>query len=171
MATAPEPAPEPEPEPAPEPLLDESPVVIEEVEPEVKPEPEPEPRPEPVVEEETVALVCPQWTESVAVSRGSFTSGVERNSREPVDSICQLGTDNRRIFYFSDLHNQFGKHIYHLWEYEGREMAKVSLGRVNGPRWRVWSSKNLIPGWSGEWIVKVVTKDGTILHQESFIYR
>ncbi|MBT6173591.1 MAG: DUF2914 domain-containing protein, partial [Thiotrichales bacterium] len=42
--------------------------------------------------------------------------------------------------------------------------------KVRGKRWRVWSSKNLMSGWQGEWTVKVITKDGSVLHQESFIY-
>jgi len=117
---------------------------------------------------ETVA--CSEWTKSAAVSRGSFTSAVSRKEREPVDSICLLTTDKRKIFYFSDLKNQVGAEISHLWEYEGREMAKVALGKVRGKRWRVWSSKNLMSGWQGEWTVKVITKDGSVLHQESFIY-
>ncbi len=179
VVTEPDPAPAPIPEE--EPLTDEpdnGPTLDEVLEsaPPVLPEPTPEPASgpdeEPVVEQELEAeLICPQWTESDIVSRGSFTSGVDRESREPVDSICALGSGERKIFYFSDLRNQFGKEIYHLWEYKGREMAMVSLGRVRGPRWRVWSSKNLVPEWSGEWTVKVVTNDGTILHQESFIYR
>ncbi len=180
---------EPEPEPVPEPAVAEVPIEVEPepeappMEEETTPEPvlesvpvpeaEPPPEPEPVEEqlsEESISPICPQWTESLAVSRGTFTLGVDRVSREPLDSICRPTSEVRKIFYFSDLHNQFGKRIYHLWEYNGREMAKVALGRVGGPRWRVWSSKNLVPGWSGEWSVKVVTGDGTLLHQESFEY-
>lgn len=159
------------PAPEPEPAIETTPEPAPTPEPIPEPAPEPVETPEPVVEDSSVELICPEWTESTAVSRGSFTRGVDRNRREPVDSVCLLGTDEHKIFYFSDLHNQFGKEIYHLWEYGGNAMAKVSLGRVRGPRWRVWSSKNLVPGWTGEWTVKVITKNGTVLHQESFTYR
>lgn len=128
-------------------------------------EPEVVAKPEPVVKPG-----CLEWSESAAVSRGTFTRGVDRKRREPVDSICSLDRGERRIYYFSDLRNQFGKRIHHLWEYNGKSMAKVALGRVKGPRWRVWSSKNLIPGWSGRWTVKVVDDQGNVLHQESFEY-
>ena len=130
-----------------------------------QPQPQPQPQPEPVAD-----LSCPEWSQSAAVSRGTFTRGVDRNLRAPVDSVCSLERSEGRIYYFSDLYNQFGKRIHHLWEYNGKSMAKVALGRVKGPRWRVWSSKNLIPGWRGRWTVKVVDDQGNILHQESFEY-
>lgn len=176
-----EPAPVPEPVVAETPEMEPEPVVApveEEPIPEPVPDPlslpEAEPLPKPELLEEQISEEsmppCPQWTDSMAVSRGTFTLGVDRVSREPLDSVCRPTSEVRKIFYFSDLRNQFGKRIYHLWEYNGREMAKVALGRVGGPRWRVWSSKNIAPGWGGEWSVKVVTEDGTVLHQESFEY-
>ncbi len=110
------------------------------------------------------------WTSSDAVSRGRFTRSVDRRKREPNDQVCQLSSEEKRIFYFSDLHQQEGQKIFHLWEHNGREMAKVSLGTVRGPRWRVWSSKNLIPNWSGTWVVKVVNHEGAVLHQDQFEY-
>jgi hypothetical protein len=110
------------------------------------------------------------WTQSEAVSRGRFTRQVDRKLREPIDQVCKLTSDENKVFYFSDLKEQVGKQIYHLWEYQGKEMAKVALGEVKGPRWRVWSSKNLISGWSGIWTVKVVTKEGVVLHQDQFEY-
>ncbi|MBT3309626.1 MAG: DUF2914 domain-containing protein [Gammaproteobacteria bacterium] len=122
------------------------------------------------LEESTVPGCLFAWSSSDAVSRGRFTRQVDRNKREPVDQVCQLSSDEKRIFYFSDLHNQQGKQIFHLWEYQGREMAKVALGTVKGARWRVWSSKNLIASWSGTWVLKVVTKEGSVLHQDQFEY-
>ena len=120
------------------------------------------------LEESSVPGCLFAWSGSDAVSRGRFTRQVDRKTREPVDQVCQLSTDEKRIYYFSDLHKQEGQQIFHLWEHNGREMAKVPLGTVKGPRWRVWSSKNLIPGWSRTWVVKVITKDATILHQDQF---
>ena len=123
-----------------------------------------------MLEESDVPGCLFAWSRSDAVSRGQFTRQVDRNKREPVDQVCKLSSDERKIFYFSDLSEQTGKQIFHLWEYQGREMAKVSLGEVQGPRWRVWSSKNLIPGWQGVWSIKVVTKEGTVLHRDQFEY-
>ena len=41
---------------------------------------------------------------------------------------------------------------------------------VKGARWRVWSSKTLLPEWLGEWKVSVVDDDGKVLHSDSFTY-
>lgn len=122
------------------------------------------------LEESTTPGCLFAWSSSDAVSRGRFTRQVDRKKREPLDQVCQLSSEEKRIYYFSDLNRQEGQQIFHLWEYNGREMAKVALGTVKGPRWRVWSSKNLIPGWSGTWVLKVVTQDGTVLHQDQFEY-
>ncbi len=122
------------------------------------------------LEESDVSDCLFAWTSSAAVSRGRFTRRVDRASREPVDQVCRLEGEARRIYYFSDLHQQMGAQIYHLWEYQGKEMAKVALGKVKGPRWRVWSSKSLIPGWHGTWVVKVVNQEGEVLHQDRLYF-
>jgi len=40
---------------------------------------------------------------------------------------------------------------------------------IGGDRWRVWSSKRLLPGFEGTWTVQVV-KDGKVLTSRSFQY-
>ena len=44
--------------------------------------------------------------------------------------------------------------IVHVWIYDGREVAIVPLV-VNGPSWRTWSSKRILPEWRGDWTVEV----------------
>jgi len=41
---------------------------------------------------------------------------------------------------------------------------------VKGPRWRVWSSKDLIEDWIGDWTVEIVTDEGEVLAAETFTY-
>jgi hypothetical protein len=49
--------------------------------------------------------------------------------------------------------------IHHVWYYKGEQMADVELP-VRSPAWRTWSSKTILPGWVGDWTVKVVDADG-----------
>ena len=49
------------------------------------------------------------------------------------------------------------------------EVAAVFFD-VRGPRWRVWSSKELLPDWIGDWTVEIVTAEGEILAAETFTY-
>ena len=118
----------------------------------------------PIIEEESVASVlAPE--QSVALAQ--FTTRVE--DREPVDSIAFLENEARNIVFYSDLRGFEGETIVHRWEYGDEVMAEVSF-TVGGKRWRVWSSKELLPAWIGDWTVSVVKFDGEIVATESFSY-
>ncbi len=52
--------------------------------------------------------------------------------------------------------------IWHLWFYGDKLMAEVSLP-VKSANWRTYSSKRIVPGWTGEWRVDVTNEDGLLL--------
>ncbi len=83
-----------------------------------------------------------------------FTTGVE--NREPVDQITFVESGVEKIFFFSDLRGLAGRTVQHRWIYGGEIVAEVNF-EVRGPRWRVWSSKELLPDWIGDWTVEIVT--------------
>lgn len=101
------------------------------------------------------------------VARATFTTGVA--DREPQDEVTQLGNDHTSILFFTDLRGLQGQTVTHVWERNGQLMAKVPFA-VGAPRWRVYSSKNLEPSWTGEWTVKVVDESGQVIHAEYFEY-
>lgn len=101
------------------------------------------------------------------VARSAFTSGIE--NREPVDRLLSLGPEQVQIYYFTELRDLGGHTVTHRWMHGGQVMAEVSFD-VGGPRWRVWSSKNLVSGWSGQWTVEVVGDGGQVLAEDSFEY-
>jgi len=101
------------------------------------------------------------------VTRASFTS--EIIDREPQDSITRLSNEHFGIVFFTELRDLDGQTVSHVWGREGAEMARV-LFVVNGPRWRVYSTKKLEPSWTGEWTVRVEDESGRVLHTESFSY-
>ncbi|NIP73247.1 MAG: DUF2914 domain-containing protein [Gammaproteobacteria bacterium] len=102
-----------------------------------------------------------------SVARSTFTTAID--NREPVDRLHSLGLEQGKIYYFTELRDLGGHTVTHRWMYGGQVMAEVSFD-VGGPRWRVWSSKDLVPGWSGEWTVEVVADDGQVLAEDSFEY-
>jgi hypothetical protein len=59
-----------------------------------------------------------------------------------------------------------GRTVRHRWELDGQVMAEVSF-QVGAPRWRVHSSKRLLPGQPGSWTVSVVDESGNILRSET----
>lgn len=107
------------------------------------------------------------WAQEGGVARAQFTSGIE--NREPVDALRSIGLDHREVVFFTELRNLDGRAVAHRWIHEGETQAVVDFD-VGGPRWRVWSSKELIPQMQGEWTVEVVDDTGTSHGQWSFTY-
>jgi len=101
------------------------------------------------------------------VARASFTSQIVE--REPVDSIEQLSADQPQILFFTELLGLGGQTVTHRWEHGGEVMAEVPF-EVGADRWRVYSSKKLLPGWVGEWSVTVLDSQGRTLTTRSFEY-
>lgn len=101
------------------------------------------------------------------VARASFTSGI--TDREPQDALTSLSNEHSGIVFFTELRDLDGHTVSHVWQREGAEMARVPFF-VEGPRWRVYSTKKLEPAWTGEWTVRVEDEDGRVLRTESFSY-
>jgi hypothetical protein len=103
-----------------------------------------------------------------SVSRGQFTSAIV--DREPVDLIETLSTDHNNIIYFTELNELQGQTVTHQWKYNDIVMFEKSFD-VGGPRWRVWTSKSLQPGWSGTWTVNTLDGDRNVILSETFEYQ
>ena len=102
------------------------------------------------------------------VARAVFTSQIV--DREPVDSLSELSNNTDRIYFFTDLRGLTGQIVTHRWEHEGQIMADIKFKVGSGPRWRVYSSKNLLPSWTGQWTVSVIDENGTSLNISTFNY-
>ena len=101
------------------------------------------------------------------VARSVITSAIEE--KEPVDQISEMGTDSSKIYFFTEIRGMEGHAITHRWEQGGEIRAEVKFD-VGGNRWRVWSSKNLLDSWLGEWTVSVIDEGGNTMAQEKFNY-
>jgi len=103
------------------------------------------------------------------VSRALFTTGID--NREPVDMID--GADSsalRSIFFFTELQDMPGQTVTHQWTYQDKVMFERTF-EIKADRWRVWTSKTLIPAWSGTWTVNVLDGDRGLLASKSFEYQ
>lgn len=101
------------------------------------------------------------------ITRAQFTSAVQNH--EPVDHLTELYGATEEIYFFTELHNLSGKILIHSWEYRGEAVAQVQL-RVDGPRWRVWSSRTLTPDRQGPWTVTVMNPAGEVLAERVIEY-
>lgn len=109
-----------------------------------------------------------ETTTSGTVARAMFTSQIV--DREPADTLTELANDTQRVYFFTDLRGLTGQIITHKWEYAGNIMAEVKFKVGGGPRWRVYSSKNLLPEWTGEWKVSVIDENGSTLNVSTLTY-
>jgi len=57
--------------------------------------------------------------------------------------------------------------VTHVWYYGEKKMAEVTLP-VASPRWRTWSSKQILESWTGDWHLDILGQDGTALTSASF---
>jgi len=94
------------------------------------------------------------------VSRGQFTSAVL--DREPVDEVTSIDSTTGTIFFFTELRNLEDTTVTHRWTHGGEVKAEVTF-KVRGSRWRVYSSKTLLPEWIGDWKIEVLSEDGMVL--------
>ena len=114
----------------------------------------------------------PMPLEQSGFSRGSvvrsiFTSAVE--DREPTDNLKELDTNSDKVIYYTELRDMAGQTARHRWEYNGEVMAEVEFN-VGGSRWRVWSSKSFVPGWTGEWKVSVLNGANEVISEDILTY-
>ena len=63
-----------------------------------------------------------------------------------------------------------GQTITHQWTHLDKVMFEKTF-EVKAERWRVWTSKTLIPNWTGTWTVNVLDADRELLTSKSFEYR
>ncbi len=88
--------------------------------------------------------------------------------RAPVGSGEVIAKENERVYCFTRVVGAEGDtKITHNWYYKGALKASVVLN-VRSSNWRTWSSKTLSPEWVGEWMVEILSEDGTPL--ESIIF-
>jgi hypothetical protein len=87
--------------------------------------------------------------------------------REPVGESDAFAADVGNVCCWSKIKDGQGTTITHAYYYGGDEMAVVSLA-IGSPLWRTYSSKKILPAWSGEWRVDIVAEDGAVLKSLGF---
>lgn len=102
------------------------------------------------------------------VARAIFTTAIV--DREPVDNLESLSNNTSQVYFFSDLRELAGQIVTHRWEYDGEVVAEITFKVGTSARWRVYSSKNLLPEWTGTWTVVVSNESGQAIQTASFEY-
>ena len=102
------------------------------------------------------------------VGRAIFT--IDIDNREPVIMVDSIDSGSfNSISFFTELNDLEGHNVTHQWTYNDEVMFEKTF-EVRGARWRVWTSKTLLPSWTGTWTVKVLDTDRTELTSKTFDY-
>ncbi len=102
------------------------------------------------------------------VSEMVVAAGFDREDRIPeqVGEVFPAGTE--RLWCYTRVRGAATPlEIVHVWYHEGETRARVTLP-VRSADWRTWSSKLLLPAWTGRWEVKVLDPDGLVLASRTF---
>ena len=117
----------------------------------------------------TAALVFSNSGSAGEVARAMFTIGVD--NREPFIMVDSINSGSyTSISFFTELKDLTGHNVTHQWTFNDEVMFEKTF-EDKGPRWRVWTSKTLIPSWTGAWTVNVLVNDRTVLASQSFEYQ
>ena len=114
----------------------------------------------------TLGAVAADWPHE-NISNADFA--LEIKDRTPINIIEEIDNSFGKIYFFTNIRNLQGQKVTHSWIYNNKVMADVVFD-INGPRWRVWSSKNLWPTWLGVWSVEVLNSNGELLYKKEFNY-
>jgi hypothetical protein len=105
-------------------------------------------------------------TQEITVVRSVICQEVV--DRTPVGSGGVIPAGSAQMFCFTQINGARGEtEITHNWYYKGDLKASVVLP-VRSSKWRTWSSKSLQPEWTGEWMVEILSQDGTPLENIIF---
>lgn len=109
---------------------------------------------------------------SVVQAEGTVARSVvttEVVDREPTNELAQVPAGETDVLFFTELRGMAGQTVNHRWIHAGEAVADVSFN-VGGPRWRVWSSKKMMPEWEGDWTVQVIDANGEVVAEKQFVY-
>ena len=113
------------------------------------------------------SMAWAQWPHQ-HISQATFAQSVD--NRTPINLITEADNRLSKVYFFTNIRHLTGEKITHRWLYQDTVKAEVSFD-IKGPRWRVWSSKNLWHKWTGTWRVDVLNSRGEKLLSKTFEYK
>ena len=124
----------------------------------------------PVMKQETAPAVEEQPVEAPPpmdmTIETQLCSGIEE--RMPVGVAESFPPDIENVYLWCKVTGATDSiSIQVAWYYGDKEMATVELP-VKSAFWRTWSSKRILPEWTGDWTVRVLNADGNGIKELNF---
>lgn len=112
------------------------------------------------------AISFAQQAPEISIEDIEICTSIE--DRVPVGVETSFSADIEKLYCFTKIvSNQDEVTVFHVWKYNDQEMARVLLS-TKAKVWRTWSSKRILPQWTGKWRVDIESPDGTLLGSKEF---
>lgn len=111
-------------------------------------------------------LLC--WTatgSAIEVTEAVICRDVQ--DREPVGASDSFPADVGKVWCWSKIRDGEGTVIRHTYYHRDTEMAVVELP-IRSALFRTYSSKKVVPGWTGPWRVDITDEQGNLLRSLTF---
>jgi Protein of unknown function (DUF2914) len=125
-------------------------------------------------------LSPPGWCQNETAATGNSAGAVQIRDavicrdvvdRQPIGSSDVFPKQSGKLFCFTRIVGAVGQSwVVHNWYYQGALKSSVRLP-VRSSNWRTWSAKSIEPAWVGEWMVEVLSEEGTPLDSIIFFVR
>jgi hypothetical protein len=97
-----------------------------------------------------------------------FARGYDRLRKAPLDTGSVFPADVGQVICFTRITGAtLPTQVTHVWRLQDRTLAEVDLV-VGSANWRTYSSKLILPSWTGPWTVDVLDESGTVLASKRF---
>ena len=101
-------------------------------------------------------------------ARLTFGRDVDRATRTVVQPAGEFPATVGKVYCLARVTGALAPTtVTFVWYREGRTMARVELP-VRSADFRTWSSKRIMPAWTGSWEVKVLDDQGMVLGEAAF---
>jgi len=112
------------------------------------------------------ALPALVWAASLQVEDVAIGTGV--HARVATGIGTNFDSSVGKLFAFTRIMGAEGDtRVYHKWYHGDALVADVPL-TVRSGDWRTWSTKTILPEWTGDWRLVVVGEDGSVLKTVKF---
>ncbi len=102
------------------------------------------------------------------LSVGESAIALDVIDRMPVGSDSTFVASVGRVYCWTLVAGAEGEvAIHHVWFHGDQEMADMELS-IGGSPWRTWSSKAIMPEWTGDWRVEVRDPAGNVIETIRF---
>lgn len=89
----------------------------------------------------------------------------------PADTLSTVPADVGRVFLWTRITGaRDSTSVSHVWFRGEEEVARVELP-VRSPDWRTYSTKRILPSWTGPWRVEIRGAAGQLLQTVNFAVR